>query len=71
MKDSFVVGSLALVAGTLAALGFLSFKVMTGDITCGRPFTNDGYQPEMVCCHDGHCIYVPVAPGATPGSARK
>lgn len=71
MKDSFVVVGLSVVGGTVAVVGFLLFKVMTGDINCGRPFTGDGYQPNMVCCYNGHCIKVPVAPGATPGSARK
>ena len=70
MRDSFVVVGLTVVGGTVAVVGFLLFKVMTGDINCGRPFV-DGYQPNMVCCYDGHCANIPIAPGATPGAARK
>ena len=70
MKDPLTVISLSAVGGTVFVIGFLVFMVVTGDFDCGRPYT-DNYQSTMKCSYNGTSFNIPLAPGSTPGTARK
>lgn len=70
MKDPLTAISLSATGGTVVAIGFLAFMAVTGDFSCGRTYV-DGYQVTMKCSYNGHSFAVPLAPGTTPGTARK
>lgn len=70
MKDPFITFGITIFGGTVAIIGFLVFMVVTGDFSCSRPYV-DGYQPNVKCSYNGITFPVPIAPGATPGTARK
>ena len=67
MKDPFVVFSLSVVGGTVAIIGFLVFKAVTGDFSCSKGYV-DGYVANTTCCYNGHCANVPLS--RPPGAAR-
>ena len=65
MKGSFIPVSLAVVGGTFAIIGFIVFKAMTGDLSCGSPYV-DGYQSTMKCSYNGVTFNIPLAGNTTP-----
>ena len=65
MKNPFITVGLSVFGGTVVVIGFIVFKAVTGDFSCGRAFV-DGYQPNVTCSYNGHSFNIPIAPGATP-----
>ena len=65
MKNPFVPFGLFVLGSTVALIGFVVFKAVTGDFSCGRPYV-DGYQSTMKCSYNGVTFNIPLAGNTTP-----
>ena len=65
MKNPFVTFGLSVFGGTVVVIGFIVFKAVTGDFSCGRPYV-DGYQSTMKCSYNGVTFNIPLAGNTTP-----